>query len=150
MILNINNKSCLCLTNKNNNNIYASYGDFYTMNESLIDKYDSLKNKFEEYKLKNNGIFTFELFKEVLSILTIELEGEEKQKNKKIFTNGLFLLFSYPNNYIDKTTFCSFIQITKNDFSLNSINNILNKYEIPKKINIEKFGEIIDYLIIEL
>ncbi len=176
-------KTCLCLSKKNNI-IYAST-DFYSTNVSLIEKYDSLKNKFNEYKLNNNGIFpisllrsmlkeihiypslidliinyiekktqkgicTFELFKEVLYILTIDLEGEEKQKNKKIFINGLFLLFSYPNNYIDKTNFCSFIQLTKNDFSLISMNDILNKYEIPKKITIEKFEEIIDYLIIEL
>ena len=173
-------KNCLCL-GKKNNSIYAST-DFYSLNSSLIDKYDSLKNKFEEYKSKNNGIFplsllrhmlkeinitpslidlitnyiekktkkgicTFELFKEVLSILSIDLNEKE---NKKIFTEGLFLLFSYPNDWIDKTAFCSFIQLTKNDFNLNSINKILNKYEIPKMINLEKFGQIIDYLILEL
>ena len=173
-------KNCACLTKKNNN-IYFST-DFYSLNSSLIDKYDSLKNKFEEYKSKNNGIFpltllknmlkeihiirslidliinyiekktqkgicTFELFKEVLSILSIDLDEKE---NKKIFTEGLFLIFSYPNNYIDKTAFCSFIQLTKNDYNLNSINAILNKYEIPKKITLDKFAELINYLISEL
>ena len=141
-----------------------------------------MKNKYEEYKSKNNGIFplsllknmleeihiiqslidliinyiekktqkgicTFELFKEVLYILSIDLDEKE---NKNIFTQGLFNIFSYPNDYIEKTTFCSFIQLTKNDYNLNSINEILNKYEIPKKINLEKFTELIDYLISEL
>ena len=181
ILLHISKKNCSCLA-KQNNNIYYSTADFYSVNSSLIDKYNSLKNKFEEYKLKNNGIFplsllknmlkeifiiqslidliinyiekktqkgicTFELFKEVLSILSIDLDEKE---NKRIFTEGLFLLFSYPDDWIDKTKFCSFIQLTKNDYNLNPINEILNKYEIPKKINLEKFSEIIDYLISEL
>ena len=181
-ILSLPKNTCICLTKKNNN-IYSST-DFYSLNASLINKYDSLKLKFEEHKSKNNGIFplsllrkmlkeihiipslidlitnyiekktqkgicTFELFKEFLTILTIELEGEEPD-NKKIFKEGLFLLFSYPNDYIDKTSFCSFIQLTKNNFSLNSINDILNKYKIPKKIYMDKFGDIIDFLISEL
>ena len=182
-ILSLYKKTCLCLSKKNNS-IFLST-DFYSLNASLIDKYDSLKNKFEEYKSQNNGIFplsllrhmlkeiyiypslidliinyiekktqkgicTFELFKEVLTIFTIDLEGGGEE-NKKIFKDGLFHLFSYPNNYIDKTAFCSFMQLTKNDFKdVNAINEILNKYEIPKKITAEKFGEIIDYLIIEL
>ena len=173
-------KNCSCLAKKNNN-IYFST-DFYSLNSSLIDQYDSLKPKFEEYKSKNNGIFplsllknmlkeihiiqslidliinyiekktqkgicTFELFKEVLFILSLNLDEKE---NKKIFTEGLFLIFSYPNDFIDKTAFCSFIQITKNDYNLNSINEILNKYKIPKKITLDKFKELIDYLISEL
>ena len=181
-ILFLPKNTCNCLTKKNNN-IYFST-DFYSINASLINRYDSLKLKFEEYKSKHNGIFplslvrkmlkeihiipslidlitnyiekktqkgicTFELFKEFLTILTIELEGEEPD-NKKIFKEGLFLLFSYPNGYIDKTSFCSFIQLTKNNFSLNAINDILNKYKIPKKIYMDKFGEIFDFLISEL
>ena len=179
-ILLLSKKNCSCLAKKNNN-IYFSI-DFYSLNASLINQYDSLKNKFEQYKLKNNGIFplsllrnmlkeihiisslidlivnyiekktqkgicTFELFKEVISILSIDLDEKD---NKKIFTEGLFLLFSYPDNYIDKTSFCSFLQMTKNDYNLNSINEILNKYKIQKKINLDKFKEIIDYLILEL
>ena len=37
--------------------------------------------------------------------------------------------------------------MTKNDYSLISINNLLNKYEVPKKITLEKFKELVDYLI---
>ena len=179
-ILSLTKNTCICLTKKSKSIINST--DFYTINASLINKYDSLSLIFEEYKAKNNGIFplsllrhmlkemyiisslidlitnyiekktkkaicTFELFKEVLTILTMDLEEKE---NKNIFAEGLFLLFSYPNDYIDKTSFCSFIQLTKNNFSLNSVNEILNKYSIPKKIYIEKFGEIIDYLISEL
>ena len=177
------NKYCLCLKHKNS---VMSSVDFYKINASLYDRYDSIKNKFEEYKQLNNGIFpltllqemlkeinispslidlitnyikkkaqkeimTFELFKEVLSILTIPLDDDEnKDKNKEIFTDGLFILFTYPNDYIEKTAFCSFIQLTNADYSLKAINQILNKYEIPKKITKEKFKEIIDYLINEL
>ena len=115
------------------------------MNSTFYNQFNSLKEKFEEYKKLNNGFFpitlledmlkdiniipslidlinnfinkkalkgilTFELFKEILSILTIPLDDEEdKEKNKQIFTDGLFLLFSYPNNYIKKSEFCSFI-----------------------------------------
>ena len=174
-------KSCLCLNNKKNSICYSI--DFYRLNVSLYNKYESLKEKFEEYKNNHNGIFpvtllenmlkeinvvpslidlisnyikkktqkgicTFELFKQVFSVLNISLDNEEKkERNKQIFTQGLFSLFSYPNDYIDKTAFCSFIQMTNNDFSLNSINNLLNKYEVPKKITLEKFKELVDYLI---
>lgn len=174
-------KTCLCLNNKKNSVCYSI--DFYRLNVSLYNKYESLKDKFEEYKNMNNGIFpvsllenmlkeinvvpslidlisnyikkktqkgicTFELFKQVFSVLNISLDNEEKkERNKQIFTDGLFLLFSYPNDFIDKTTFCSFIKMTKNDYSLDSINNLLNKYEVPKKITIEKFKELVDYLI---
>jgi len=174
-------KSCLCLTNKKNSICYSI--DFYRLNVSLYNKYESLKEKFEEYKNNHNGVFplsilenmlkeinvvpslidlisnyikkktqkgicTFELFKQIFSVLNISLDNEEKrERNKQIFTDGLFLLFSYPNNFIDKTTFCSFIQMTKNDYSLNSINILLNKYEVPKRITIDKFKELVDYLI---
>ena len=160
--------------------------DFYRMNSTFYNQFNSLKEKFEEYKKLNNGFFpitlledmlkdiniipslidlinnfinkkalkgilTFELFKEILSILTIPLDDEEdKEKNKQIFTDGLFLLFSYPNNYIKKSEFCSFIQLTKNNNNFNYINNLLNKYEIPKKISKDKFKEFIDLLINEL
>ena len=52
---------------------------------SLID----LITNYIEKKTKK-GICTFELFKEVLSILSIDLNEKE---NKKIFTEGHFLLF---------------------------------------------------------
>ena len=87
-------------------------------------------------KKAQKEIMTFELFKEVLSILTIPLDDDEEdiEKNKNIFTDGLFLLFTYPNDYIEKTSFCSFIQLNNNNYNLKEINKILNKYEIPKKI----------------
>ena len=168
-------------------NSLISSMDFYRMNSTFYNQFNSLKGKFEEYKKANNGLFpitlfedmlkeiniipslidlinnfiskkshkgiiTFELFKEILSILTIPLneDDEDKERNKQIFTEGLFLLFSYPNDYIQKSEFCTFIQLTKNDKSFKSINNLLNKYEIQKKITKEKFRELIDYLINEL
>ena len=176
-------KFCLCLSKKNS---VCGSVDFSRLNTSLYNKYDSLKERFDNYKEMNNGIFplslledmlkeinivpslidlisnyikkraqkgicTFELFKEVLSILTIPLDDEEnKEKNKKIFSDGLFLLFSYPNDYIDKTDFCSFIQLTRKDYTLNSINSLLNKYEFSKKISKDKFKEIVEYLINEI
>ena len=174
---------CLCMDQKNS---LMSSMDFYRMNSTFYNQFNSLKGKFEEYKKLNNGFFpitlledmlkeiniipslidlinnfiskkalkeiiSFELFKEVLSILAIPLDDDEdKERNKQIFTDGLFLLFSYPNDYIEKTEFCKFIQLTKNDNSFKSINNLLNKYEIQKKIYKEKFKELIDYLINEL
>ena len=181
-IMNNPKNYCQCLSQKNS---VCSSIDYYRMNSSLFREYDSIRDKFEEYKRNNNGIFplslfqemlneiniapslidlisnfikrkaqkeiiSFELFKEILSILTIPLDEEDKENNKQIFTDGIFLLFSYPNDYIEKTDFCSFIQLTKNDYSLQSINNILNKYEITKKITKTKFIELVDYLINEL
>ena len=176
-------KYCLCLNKTTSINDSVDYSRIFT---SLYKKYDKLKEKFEEYKRKNKGIFplslledmlkeinvvpslidlvcnyikkrtqksicTFDLFKQVLSILTIPLdEKENNNKNKENFTNGLFLLFSYPKDYIDKTDFCTFIKLTKKKYTLSYINNLLNKYEIPVKIKINKFQELIDYLINEL
>ena len=137
-ILNNEKKYCLCLSKKNS--VCASI-DFYRMNSTFYNHFNSLKDYFEKYKKLNNGIFplillenmlkelnilpslidliknfiekkaqkgiiTFELFKEILSILTIPLdEDEDTENNKEIFTDGLFLLFSYPNDYIEKSEF---------------------------------------------
>lgn len=182
-LLNTDKKYCLCMSLKSS---ICSSMDFYRMNSSLYNKYDSLKGKFDEYKKSNNnmfpltllkdmfkeinvvqslidlicnyiikksqkGIVTFELFKEVISILTIPLDDEEeKAKNKQIFADGLFLLFSYPNDYIEQTDFCNFIQSTKNDYNLNNINYLFNKYQVQKKITKNNFRELIDFLINEL
>ena len=178
-ILNHENKYCLCLSHRNS---LCNSIDFYRMNSTFYNNFNSLKESFEKYKKLNNGIFplillenmlkelnvipslidliknfiekkaqkgiiTFELFKEILSILTIPLDDEEVENNKQIFTDGLFLLFSYPNDYIEKSEFCSFLQLTNKDYSLKYINNILNKFEIPKSIKKEKFKELIDFLI---
>ena len=62
--------------------------------QSLIDL---IINYIE--KKTQKGICTFELFKEVLSVLSIDLDEKE---NKKIFTEGLFIFFSMAFKYQGK------------------------------------------------
>ena len=134
-----------------NNNIFP-----LTLLEDMLKEINitqSLIDLISNYIVKKaqKGIISFELFREVLSILSIPLDDEEKkEKNKQIFTDGLFLLFSYPADYVEKAALCDFIQSTKNDKCMKSINNLLNEYDIIKKITKDKFKELIDYLINEL
>ena len=88
-------KTCLCLSKKNNI-IYAST-DFYSTNVSLIEKYDSLKNKFNEYKLNNNGIFPISLLRSMLkeihiypSLIDLIINYIEKKTQKGICTLPIF------------------------------------------------------------
>ena len=100
-------------------------------------------------KKTEKSILSFEIFKEILSILTIPVE-ENEQENKKEITRGLFKLFSYPENYIERSYFFHFIQSTKKDYSEKVINNLLNNNHIEEKITKEKFTEIVDYILNEL
>ena len=114
---------------------------------------------------------SFELFKEILSIIIIPninidissaVSNNKENKNNDIYfenTNekskeeiidGLFTLFAYPNDYINKNFFFIFAKSTKPELSSNTINEWFNQYKITKYINKKKFKEIIEYILDEL
>ena len=108
----------------------------------------------------------FELFKEILSIITIpdinidigtnnnktddNLLDNTNTKSKEEIIDGLFTLFSYPNDYINKQSFFIFAKSTQPELSSNTINDWFNQYKITKYINKKKFREIIEYILDEL
>ena len=110
----------------------------------IIGSYLTLKTK--------KTFFNFDLFKEILTLLTREESNNINMNNKykENFTDGLFTLFSYPNDYITKTALITFIRENKPEISQNQINSILERMQIKKYITKEKFAEIVDYVIKEL
>ena len=110
----------------------------------IIGSYLTLKTK--------KTFFNFDLFKEILTLLTREESNNINMNNKykDNFTDGLFTLFSYPNDYITKTALITFIKENKPEITQNQINSILEKMQIKKHITKEKFAEIVDYVIKEL
>ena len=113
----------------------------------------------------------FDLFKEILSLIIIHninidvgqtpdnqnnknnnenILDISNEKSKEEIIDGLFTLFSYPNDYINKKSFFIFAKSTKPELSSNTINEWFNEYKITKFINKKKFKEIIEYILDEL
>ena len=110
----------------------------------IIGSYLTLKTK--------KSFFNFDLFKEILALLTHE-DSNNYNINSKYndnITDGLFILFSYPNDYITKNVLITFIKENKPEISQNQINLVFEKLQIKKHITKDKFGEIIDYVIKEI
>ena len=165
-----NNDNTVILTN--NNSKENTNTSINSVNIAIMknEQFEDLEDEFRNIERRNNGIFpislleemlreinvnkelitiigdylrkkakksfiNFDLFKELLSLLTSE-ENNQKKYNKEI-NKGLFVLISYPNNYIDKKKLINLLKNEKN------IENILNKYNIGTKIEINKFLEII-------
>ena len=132
--------------------------------QSLID----VIGNFLRQKSQKTFI-SFELFKEILSLITISdisidieptikdnnknnenLLDNTNEKSKEEMIDGLFTLFAYPNDYINKKSFFIFAKSTKPELSSNTINEWFNEYKITKYINKKKFKEIIEYILDEL
>ena len=117
----------------------------------------------------------FELLKEVLSLITIpnintdiistvtvnnnnnnnddvtcDINNNNEDKNKEEIVDGLFTLFAYPNDYINKKSFFIFAKSTKPELSSGTINEWFDELKITKYINKKKFREIIEYILDEL
>ena len=110
----------------------------------IIGSYLTLKAK--------KSFFNFDLFKEILTLLTQE-ESNNYNLNDKYKDNlidGLFTLFSYPNDYIAKNALITIIKETRPELSQNQIHSLLEKLQIKKHISKEKFGEIVNIVIKEL
>ena len=110
----------------------------------IIGSYLTLKAK--------KSFFNFDLFKEILALLTHEESNNYNINNKynDNLTDGLFTLFSYPNDNITKNALITFIKENKPEISQNQINSVFEKLQIKKHITKEKFGEIIDYVVKEI
>ena len=109
----------------------------------IIGSYLTLKTK--------KTFFNFDLFKEILILLTHEESNNYNlnDKYKDNITDGLFTLFSYPNDYITKNALITIIKENKPEITQNQINSILEKMQIKKHITKEKFNEIVEYVIKE-
>ena len=114
--------------------------------QSLIDV---IGNYLRQKSQKN--FLSYELFEEVLTILKIPLKNNDIEKyNKNEILNGLFQIFSYPNDYITKTTFFIFMKSTNSNLSSQKINSIINSNNIKKTISQNEFNILIEYIINEL
>ena len=99
------------------------------VDESLIEIIgDYLKKK------THKSFFNFDLFKEILSLLIIE-ENNQKKKIKEI-SKGLFILISYPKNYINKKML---INLFKNE---QSFGKKLDNLGINAHIDLNQFIEL--------
>ena len=114
--------------------------------QSLIDV---IGNYLRQKSQKN--FLSYELFEEVLSLLKIPLNNTDNEKYIKTkVLDGLFKIFSYPNDYITKTAFFIFMKSTKSDLSSLKINQIISENNIQKKITQKEFYILVDHIINEL
>ena len=114
--------------------------------QSLIDV---IGNYLRQKSQKN--FLSYELFEEVLTLLKIPFKNNETEKyNKDEILNGLFKIFSYPNDYITKTAFFIFMKSTNSNLSSQKINSIINSNNIQKKISQNEFSILIENIIDEL
>ena len=134
---------------------------------SLID----VIGNFLRQKSQKTFINSFELFKEILSLIIIpnihidiNINGaindsnknndnyldNSNEKSREEIIDGLFTLFAYPNDYINKKSFFIFAKSTKPELSSATINEWFNQYKITKIINKKKFKEIIEFILDEL
>ena len=137
---------------KNNNGIFtiSLFEDMLkeiNVNPSIIriiGSYLTLKTK--------KTFFNFDLFKEILALLTHEESNTLNiyNKNSENITDGLFTLLSYPNDFITKNALITFIKENKPEITQNQINSAFDKMQIKKHITKDKFAEIVDYTIKEI
>ena len=137
---------------KNNNGIFtiSLFEDMLkeiNVNPSIIriiGSYLTLKTK--------KTFFNFDLFKEILALLTHEESNTLNiyNKNSENVTDGLFTLLSYPNDFITKNALITFIKENKPEITQNQINSAFDKMQIKKHITKDKFAEIVDYTIKEI
>ena len=105
-------------------------------------------------KLKTQkSFFNFELFKEIFSLLIIEDISNENNQNIKVKEDsiyGLFIILSYPNDYIEKSSLISLIKECKPEFNSNAIQEICENYQIKKHINKDKFLSLFELIFKEI
>ena len=119
------------------NNSYNINHNFL-QSSKLINKFENLKNEFEDYEKANNGVFSislfedmldeidinpavikiiinyittkskktilnFDIFKEVMILLSEDNSINDSKKSKSNLISGFFTIYSYPDDYITKT-----------------------------------------------
>ena len=92
-------------------------------------------------------IVNFNIFKEIISLLSQDNFNSDPKKNKQNLISGFFTIYSYPNDYITKNNLISLIK--ESGVESNHIQKTLDKI---KKNNItkEKFIEIADSIMKDL
>ena len=90
----------------------------------------------------------YDLFEELLFLF--QINDNNKDNNKKKILDSLFKLFSYPNDYITKSSIFIFIKSTKKNLSSSIINKFFDDNKIEKYIYKDKFKIIINYIINDL
>ena len=114
--------------------------------QSLID---IIGNYLRQKSQKN--FLSFELFDEVLNLLQINVKNTVNEEyNKTQILEGLFKIFSYPNDFITKTAFFIFMKSTKKELSSYKINQIINENNIQKTISLDEFFILTENIINEL
>ena len=114
--------------------------------QSLIDV---IGNYLRQKSQKN--FLNYELFEEVLKLLQINVKNTDNEEyDKALILEGLFKIFSYPNDYITKTAFFIFMKSTKKEMSSQKINKILSDNNIQKTISIKEFYVLANNVISEL
>ena len=114
--------------------------------KSLIDV---IGNYLRQKSQKN--FLSYELFEEILKLLQINVKNTENEEyDKALILEGLFKIFSYPNDYITKTAFFIFMKSTKKDISSQKINKILDDNNIDKTISMNEFYILVNSVINEL
>ena len=96
--------------------------------------------------------FNFDLFKEILSLLTHEDSNNYNLNDKYRYnlTDGLFTIFSYPNNYVPKNALIDIIREIRPEMNQNQLLQILGNMQVKRHITKDKFADIADLLIKEL
>ena len=178
LILNSNKIDCSCLINKNNNK--NTFNNISPLNYRQYDKFEKefqniermnnrifplkifekmlkdlninsglieiISNYIKQKTLKN--FLNFNLFKEVLNLLNFKSPNIEINKNEII--NGLFILCSYPKDFVKKKNLFFFFKSANANLSSKQINSYFEKYHIENNIDKEKFTNIIELIYDEL
>ena len=116
------------------------------ISQSLID---IIGNYLRQKSQKN--FLSYELFAEVLKLLQINVKNiDNEDYNKAHILEGLFTIFSYPNDFITKTAFFIFMKSTKKEMSSYKINEILADNNIHITISLNELCILTDSIINEL
>ena len=87
-------------------------------------------------------ILNFDIFKEVMILLSQDNTLNDIKKNKQNLISGFFIIYSYPNDTVSKNNLLSLIKESGLDAGQNQIQKAMDK--IKKNVNREKFIEIAD------
>ena len=93
-------------------------------------------------------ILNFDIFKEVMILLSEDNSINDVKKSKNNLISGFFTIYAYPNDFITKNNLISLIKESGLDTGQNNIHKILDKQK--KNINREKFIEITDNIMKDL
>ena len=107
----------------------------------IIVNYITLKTK--------KTILNFNIFKEIMVLLSQDNSINDIKKSKQNLISGFFIIYSYPNDTITKSSLTSLIKESGLDTGQNHIQKTIDKIK-KNNINREKFIEIADSVLKDL